>query len=115
MTEPLTSEGLASIRETFTECEGQMAEWGMLEDFFAEEALNSMDRLLMEVDRLHALTTVTEEKVEQGAEAFYTSDHTGVDYPAWSAVCAEFPNVADTYRRGVRAALEAVLNGGEDE
>lgn len=57
---------------------------------------------------------VTDEMVERGAEALHLANSkdptTG---PQWDAICADWPEIAALYRRGVRAALEATVGGGE--
>lgn len=60
--------------------------------------------------------TVDDDMVERGARAFYEHLAPGVDVslrPNWGKLAAASPDIADAYRAGIRAALEAVLNTQE--
>ena len=75
-----------------------------------------VDDLLAEVERLRALTTVDEDMVERGVRAFYEHPTPGVDAslrPNWDHLVAASPDVADSYRRHMTAALDAALGTGE--
>ena len=81
---------------------------------FAAHAREDIPALLAEVERLRSITTITDEMVERGAEAFYHGRGGEPGFgPQWDAICADWPEIATVYRRGVRAALEAALGGGE--
>lgn len=79
-------------------------------------APQDLTALLAEVERLRALTTVDDDMVERAARAFYEYLAPGVDVslrPNWGKLAAASPDIADSYRAGVRAALEAVFNTQE--
>ena len=77
----------------------------------AEAAYRREDKMR---DRLNKSRVVTDEMVERGAEAFYHGRGGEPGFgPQWDAICADWPEIATVYRRGVRAALEAALGGGE--
>lgn len=70
-----------------------------------------VDALIAEVERLQARPAVTDDMVERAARAFYEYLVPGVDAllrPKWDKLVAASPDVANHYRGGVRAALNAV-------
>lgn len=78
---------------------------------WAEVVVRSdMPDLMAEVKRLGEALRITDEMVERGAEALHLANSkdptTG---PQWDAICADWPEIAALYRRGVRAALKAAL------
>lgn len=98
--DPMTPERLADARATLDE---DMSQWG------AEYGVD----LLAEVERLRALATVTRDGVERGARAFYERLAPGVYLSRnWDKLAAASPDIADAYRAGIRAALEAVIGAG---
>ena len=102
--EPMTDERLAEARVALDE---DMSQWGG--EYGAA--------LLVEVERLRARLTVDDAMVEQAARAFYEHLAPGVDVslrPSWDKLVEASPDVADAYRAGVRAALNAV-RGTEGE
>ena len=74
-------------------------------------APQDLTALLAEVERLRARPAVTEDMVERAARAFYEHLAPGVDVslrPSWDKLVEASPDIADAYRAGVRAALNAV-------
>ena len=72
--------------------------------------------LLAEVERLRALTTVTDAMVERGSRAFYEYPTPGIDVSLrtdWDRLTKASPDVADNYRAHTRALLGAALDTGE--
>lgn len=79
-------------------------------------APEDLTALLAEVERRRAQPTVTKDMVERGVRAFYEHPTPGVDAslrPNWDRLVAAHPDVADSYRRYMTAALNAALNPGE--
>lgn len=67
-------------------------------------------RVLLPADQDIPPIEVTDEMVERAAEAFYHGRGGEPGFgPQWDAICADWPEIATVYRRGVRAALEATL------
>ena len=69
--------------------------------------------LIAEVERLRALTTVTEGMVERGVRAFY--EHQFGFRTDWDRLTKASPDVADNYRRHMTAALNAALGTGRGD
>lgn len=65
--------------------------------------------LLAEVERLRALTTVTEDMVERAALVLGNRRHRGI-HRGWSGATSA---ARDGWRDEARAALDAALNPGE--
>lgn len=64
-----------------------------------------------------ALTTVDDAMVERALRAFYECPTPGVDASLrtdWDRLVAASPDVADNYRRGMTAALDAALGTVEE-
>lgn len=84
---------------------------------FIAHAREDIPALLAEVDRLRALTTVTNEMIERGARAFYEYPTPGLDASLrtdWDRLTKASPDVADNYRAHTRATLDAALGTGEE-
>lgn len=81
------------------------------------EQRNVIVELLAEVKRLRARLTVDKDMVERAARAFYEYPTPGVDVSLrtdWDRLTKASPDVADNYRSGMTAALNAVLGTGEE-
>ena len=71
-------------------------------------------RVLLPADQDTPTIEVTDEMVERAAEARYFASYEGPTAArSWGKVCEAFPDAVAIFRRGVRAALEAALGGGE--
>lgn len=76
---------------------------------FIAEAREDIPALLAEVERLRALTTVTEDMVERAALVLGNRRHRGI-HRGWSGATSA---ARDGWRDEARAALDAALNPGE--
>ena len=64
------------------------------------------------IDTRAGLNLANDEMVERAVQAFYESIPENVDpsfAPRWESLCQAEPEVAELYRRGMRAALSAVV------
>ena len=83
---------------------------------FVARAREDVPALLAEVERLRARPTVDDAMVERAARAFYECPTPAIAEhlrPTWDGLATAAPEVADNYRRYIRAALDAALNPGE--
>lgn len=85
---------------------------------FIAHAREDIPALLAEVERLRALTTVTDEMIERGARALYERPTPALDLSqrtSWDRVVTLSPfYTAEAYRNHARAVLAAAL-GTEEE
>lgn len=102
-----TDEGMYTVAEAISEAGDAR---------FVARARTDIPALLTDNERLRALTTVDDAMVERALRAFYEYPTPGLDAslrPNWDRLVAAHPDVADSYRRYMTAALNAALNPGE--
>lgn len=87
-----------------------------LDDPMQEVVVNAYDDLadaLFEIERLRALTTITDDMVEKACQV-YTDDPyrpaKGTLRTTWGTLVQVSPQTADDRRSAMRSALEAALN-----
>ena len=80
-------------------------------------APQDLEDLLAEVECLRARLTVDDDMLERAARAFYGCPTPGIAEhlrTTWDRLATAAPEVADNYRRHIRAALDAALGTEED-